>query len=303
MTCQAGAASGDPAQGFSRGDYGLPGLIAYVGPSICRGISDNRVPQALDDAKPWFRFAREAAAPRRIHLAKATILSKANEGWDRDLEVDGHDVSYHDANWPAGIVCKDHGYVTRFAVFAFPRDSSELAHRAELERAIRYFAEHYGQHVDELLEQMVRQGFDPDLVHEVESLSTIAFGRTFFEGGGVQYSPTIIRARRSGEVEMDVPLMSLPAYTRARALAVKLRETMPAEQFQALCLYNAESHAIVQAIEAQGNNFDLSGMKMYPCVVPDRGISQQAMDAAMAKLQELLDREQRARKKPWWKFW
>jgi hypothetical protein len=283
----------------------LPGLIAYVGPAICRGIGDNRVTAALDDSKPWFRFAREAAAPRRIHLAKATILSKAKEGWDRDLEVDGHDVSFHDANWPAGVVSSDHGYVTRFAVFAFPKDSSELVHRAELERTIRYFAEHYGEHgsVEGLMAHMVQQGFDADLVHEVESLSTIAFGRTLFGGSGVEYSPTIIRALRTGEVEMDVPLMSLPAYTRGLALAAKLRETMPQEQFQSLCLYNAESHAIVQAMEAQGNSFDLSGMKMFPCVVPDRGVSQVTMNAALAKLQEMLDREPVAKKKPWWKFW
>ena len=44
--------------------------------------------------------------------------------------------------------------------------------------------------------------------------------------------------------------MSLPAYSRARALAAKLRQTMPEDAFQALCLYNAESHGIVQALEA-----------------------------------------------------
>lgn len=59
-------------------------------------------------------------------------------------------------------------------------------------------------------------GFDADLVHEVESVSTIAFGRLLFESRGVQCSPTVIRARRDGRIETDVPLMSIPAYSRAR---------------------------------------------------------------------------------------
>src|SRR5215475_10550084 len=112
------------------------------------------------------------------------------------------------------------GYLTRFAVFQFPRDSAEISRRAELERTIRHFAENYSRFeaVERLMEAMISQGFDPDLVHEVAAFSTIAFGRTFFEEHGVQYPPNVIRARREGRVE-TVPLMSIPAYTRARALA------------------------------------------------------------------------------------
>jgi hypothetical protein len=153
------------------------------------------------------------------------------------------------------------------------------------------------------MEEMVGQGFDVDLVHEAESLSTIAFGRTFFERHGVQYASTVIRARRDGRVEADVPLMSLPAYARARALAVQLRTTMSREHFQALCLYNAESHAILKALEAGGDKLDLSKMTMYPCVVPERGVSNRTMDAAIAVLNDLTARKGPVREKAWWKIW
>ena len=95
--------------------------------------------------------------------------------------------------------------------------------------------------------------------------------------------------------------MSLPAYSRARALAARLRETMPKEAFQSLCLYNAESHVILQALEASQGKSELSQMKLYPCVVPERGASKETMDAALATLQKLV--EQKQRKKAWWKFW
>jgi hypothetical protein len=153
------------------------------------------------------------------------------------------------------------------------------------------------------MEDMVRQGFDADLVHETESISTIAFGRTLFEHLGVQYSPLVIRARRDGQVQPDVPLMSIPAYTRARALAVQLRETMSQDDFLALCAYNAESHAIMQAMDAEGDKLDLTQMTMFPCVVPERGVSSQTMDAALALLHRMVDQSSAAKKKPWWKFW
>lgn len=306
MTCQAGVHDGDTSQGYARGDYGLPGLRAYVGPAVCRGFEgDQQGHPAFDDTKPWFRFAAESAAPRRVHLAKSTVLFTREDGWRRELEIDGHDVSHKDPQWPAEPLSCQFGYLTRFAVFEFPRNSSEIRRRAELERAIRYFAEHYSAYesIDGLMEHMVSQGFDSDLVHEVESISTIAFGRTFFEGFGVQYSSTVIRAHRDGRIETDVPLMSLPAYSRARALAAQLRKQMSEDDFQALCLYNAESHAILQAMESAGDRADLTHITMYPCIVPDRGVSDQTMDAAMATLHRLIEKRRSPKKKPWWKFW
>lgn len=305
LTCQAGVQGGNVAEGFSPHDFGLAGLRAFVGPMISRGLDGEPFRSASDDAKPWFRFAAESAAPRRVHLAKATVVARGNEGWSRDLEVDGHDVSYHDPDWPAGVRGPEFGYVTRFAVFEFPRNSAEIPRRAALERTIRHFAEHYARHetIEGLERAMVDQGFDADLVHEVESISTIAFGRTYFEPYGVQYPSTVIRARRDGRIEADVPLMSLPAYTRARALAVRLRDEMPPDDFQSLCCYNAESNAILNASREVGGKLDLSQMKLYPCVVPDRGVSQSTMDAALALLHDLAERNRPKRKKPWWKFW
>ncbi|MEW6737027.1 MAG: hypothetical protein AB1489_37415 [Acidobacteriota bacterium] len=305
MTCQAGVEGGDISKGYSKGDYGLPGLRAYVGPALSRGFNDERIQSAIDDTKPWFRFAAESAAPRRVHLAKASIVSKGKEGWRRELEIDGHDVSHHDPDWPAGVQGPDFGYLTRFAVFEFPHNSMEIARRAELERTICYFAENFSKYdsVNHLMQEMVSRGFDPDLVHETESISTIAFGRTLFEQHGVQYSSTVIRARRDGRVQAEVPLMSIPAYSRARTLAVQLSETMPKDDFQLLCLYNAESNAILKAMEATGDRLDLTKMKMYPCVVPDRGVSDQTMDAALATLNELVERNRSTKNRPWWKFW
>lgn len=304
MTCQAGVHGANASEGYSESDYGLSGLRAYVGPAISRAFGDQQVP-AIDATKPWFRFAAESAAPRRVHLTKACIVSKGKDGWRRELEIDGHDVSYQDPDWPAGVRGPEFGYVTRFAVFEFPRNSTEIRLRAELERTIRYFAENFARHdsVDRLMEDMVRQGFDPDLVHETESIATIAFGRNLFEPHGVHYPMTVIRVRRDGRVEADVPLMSIPAYSRARALAVQLRQTMPSDDFQKLCLYTAESNAILQAMESVGDKLDLTQMTMYPSVVPDQGVSNETMDAALAILTDMVEQKRSRKKKPWWKFW
>jgi hypothetical protein len=305
MTCQAGVTGGDTAEGYASCDYGLSGLRAFVGPSFSRGFEHDQFPTAVSDTIPWFRFAAESAAPRCVHLAKVTVVSKGKEGWSRDLEIDGHDVCHHDSAWLPGVPGPQFGYVTRFAVFEFPRNSTEIKKRAELERTIRHFAEHLPKagSVDQLMEDMARQGFDPELVHEAESISTIAFSRAMFEPHGIQYASTIVRARRDGRIETDIPLMSIPAYSRARALAERLRETMSEDEFQSLCLYNAESHAILQAIEAEGKSVDFTKMKFYPCIVPDRGVSEATMNQALALLNEWVERNRPARPKPWWKFW
>ena len=306
MTCQAGVIGGDRAQGYSEGDYGLAGLRAFVGPAIARGLDDD-IWQALDENKPWFRYAAESAAPRRVHMVKVTILSDPQHGWQREMEIDGHDVSHRDPNWPVGIKPQQMGYVTRFAVFEFPRNSREIARRAELERTILHFAANYAKHADtdELMAAMEQEGFDPELVHEVESFSTIAFGRALFEPLGAQYVPTVIRARRDGRVETDVQLMTIPAYTRARALTARISDSMPLEEFQALAMYNAESHVLSQVFQ-ENEQPDLTQIQMFPLVVPDRGVSDETMNAAIAQMHQMLEdyrATQKAKKKPWWKFW
>jgi hypothetical protein len=304
MTCQAGVIGGDRAQGFVEGDFGLGGLRAFVGPAMYRGFDGEHIATQIDDKKPWFRYAAESAAPRTVHLAKSTIAPNGHKGWRRELEVDGHEISHSDPDWPGGVAPPKAGYVTRFAVFEFPRNSKEILRRAELERTVTHFAEHLSKYdsANRLMEEMVEQGFDADLVHEAESIATIAFGRTLFEPLGVVYPPTIIRARRDGRVETDVPLMSLPAYARARAMAPRLYQTLSNEDYQRLCFYNAESNAILQAVEAAGDKTVFGKMKMFPLVVPDRGVSQQTMDDAIAVLKSWV-RKPAAEKKPWWKFW
>ena len=304
MTCQAGVADGDQSQGYSAGDYGLAGVRAFVGPSIARGFTEGE-PPAQDDTQPWFRFAAESAAPRTVHLAKATISHIAGEGWSRKLEVDGHDVTLEEKSWPAHVPAASNGYMTRFAVFEFPRNSTHIARRADLERTIRHFAARYSaaSSVDQLKQELVEGGFDADLVHQVESISTIAFGRFMFEPYGIAYSPTIIRARRDGRIEREVPLISLPAYNRALALAPRLRDELSEEAFRALCFYNAESNAILQALEQLGPNPDLSGFRLYPSVVPDRDVSDETMQAALAVLNTLVEERRTTKNKPWWKFW
>lgn len=278
---------------------------AYAGPAFPRGLDESAV-DALDDTLPWFRFAAESAAPRRVHLAKVSISTRDGTEWTRQLEIDGHGVSHRDPDWPAGVTSSQAGYLTRFAVFELA--PGERDRRAELDRTIRHFAEHYArsESAEALMETMARQGFDPELVHEAESISTIAFGRLLFEDRGVTYLPTIIRARGDGRVEADVPLLSIPAYTRARALARELEQVLERDDFTALCVYSAESNAILQVIEEMGSDLDLAGIRFDPCVVPDRDASQETMDAALRLQQRGSGRESPVPpppRKPWWKVW
>jgi len=184
---------------------------------------------------------------------------------------------------------------------------------SELDRAIERFAELYAHHqsVDELVDGMVDEGYSIDLVDEIEKVSTIAFGRAYFERAGIRYPETVVRARADGRIE-TVPTASLPAFSRARAIAGRLATTMPEDEFRALCLYNAESQVIVQYLGST-NEPELSKIKMYPSVVPDRGASDATIERALSNAMPpekpqppaSFERPRRPRQKPkpWWKFW
>jgi len=276
---------------------------AYAGPMFPRGLHDSVV-AALDDALPWFRYAAESAAPRRVHLAKVSISTGSGGRWTRQLEIDGHNVSHVDPDWPAGVASAQGGYVTRFAVFGLSRE--EARDRAELDRTIRHFAGLYarGGSVEELMDEMIRHGFDAERIHEVESVSTLAFGRFFFADRGIAWPPTIIRARADSRVRVDVPLLSIPAYSRAWALAPLLQRELGADAFAQLCTNGAEANAILHAMESN-EELDLAGITLYPCVVPDLETSPETMDAALQVQRRMMDGPDSGPPpgKPWWKRW
>lgn len=312
MTCQAGVKDGDPDEGYVPEDYGFPGLRAYVGPGILRNLPED-APELLAADQPWFRYAAESAAPRSVHIAKSTVTFIPEEGWTRSLEIDGHEVSHND-KWDCDQALEDFGYSTRWAVFEFPQNSSYIKDRAELDRAIRHFVTRFSEHeeIESLIAEM-EETFDPDLVKEVEAISTLAFGRLFFEPHGLVYPEEVIRARRDGRVE-TVPLMSIPAYSRGRAVAAKLAETMTEDELFNVAAYSAESNGILQIL-AEHEDIDLSSIALFPCVAPERDVPDETFDKAMAQLHELVaasrdqqpasdpDRGASESKKPWWKKW
>ncbi|HEY1065572.1 MAG TPA: hypothetical protein VGE52_05670, partial [Pirellulales bacterium] len=293
-TSRVGVLDGDPAEGDTPHDLGLPGLRAYAGPVVSRGGDFEPAAAALADVQPWFRYAAPAASPRRVHLAKVTLMAHGAAGWERRLEVDGDDVAHLDPLWSPGVNGPAVGYATRFAVFEFPLNSREMARRAELDRTIRRFAERLAEcesphsAVDRLIEDMIREGFDADLVCEAESFAMLAFGRELFESHGVSYPATVIRARRDGRIETDVPLLSIPAFCRGRVAAAQMRETLSDDAFQTLGLYSAESHALMRATTNAGGPADLPKVKLYPSVVPERGASDETIRAAIKILDDLV---------------
>ena len=161
--------------------------------------------------------------------------------------------------------------------------SSDMSAVKSLDDAILYFALKYPscESLEKLQDDMLHnQRFDPDHVHQVTHISTIAWGRFLFQNLGIKYSNTIIRARDDGSVEPDVDLGSLPAYTRAMALVDKIQNSLSRHAFRVLCMYNAESRAIVRAMKALGQSLDLREITMYPVVVPDLHVQKETVQRA-----------------------
>ena len=161
--------------------------------------------------------------------------------------------------------------------------SGDMSAAKSLDDAILYFALRYPscESLEVLQHDMLHnQCFDPDHIHQVTHISTIAFGRFLFKNLGIKYSKTIIRARDDGSVEPDVDLASLPAYTRAIALVDTIQNSLSRHAFRVLCMYNAESRAIVRAMKALGQSLDLREITMYPVVVPDLHVQKETVQRA-----------------------
>lgn len=160
-----------------------------------------------------------------------------------------------------------------------------------LDDAIYFFATRYptSTSVDSLKSEMIRKGFDPIQVHEVFTISSIAFGRVLFGDLGIRFPKVVIRARDDGTIEPEVSLMSIPAYTRALALIDRIQTALSRHAFRLLCMYNAESQAIVKAVKAvgQGRDLDLTEICLYPVVVPDLHVKQETVQRAFDFVERL----------------
>lgn len=161
--------------------------------------------------------------------------------------------------------------------------SRDVSAAKSLDDAILYFALRYPscESLEVLQDDMLHnQCFDTDQVHQVIHISTIAWGRYLFQNLEIKYPKTIIRARDDGSVEPDVDLGSLPAYTRAMALVDKIQASLSRHAFRVLCMFNAESRAIVRAMKALGQSLDLREITMYPVVVPDLHVQKETVQRA-----------------------
>ena len=288
------------------GQYGLPaGLKAYVGPALSYGSDGGLGDEAMRADLPWFAHLADACAPRRLHLAKASVSWRGDGvGWMRELEVDGHDAQVKDARWPAPPPSDlAFGFATRFAVVETP-DADFLRERAALDDAIEAWLRRYREfdRVDALQAALVADGHDERTVAEVEQQSTIAFGRAYFDHLSIAFPTVITRVRGGDRIERNVPLASLPAFNRGLAVFGRLARELDDERVQAAALYSAESSIIVQYHERTGGQADWSSLALRPLIVPDA-------DAAEATIRRAVDEMQGAAlsseppRRPWWKFW
>ena len=311
MTCKSGVKGGDPNAGFAPQDYGFKTLSAFVGPSLQTSFENQGQTNLTDDNLPWFKYAAESASPKRVHLAKVTLEAQGEQGWKRQLEVDGHEVSHVEHDWPTGTAAPNHGSIVRYAVFAFPKDSGFLEARSNLDRAIKAFIRilaNLGEGEDPV-QAMREQGFSHHLIDQVDTISAVAFGRLYFESAGLHYQPDAIRIRRNGKHEILVPLMGYPAYNRGRAIVARMVSKLSEEKQQAVCLYGNESTPIIHLI-TQGT--DVCQLALPHCLIVELGCSDEQMAEGMA-LREKYFAEIQANHaskmaacqpaKPWWQFW
>ena len=139
MTCKTGVKNGNPEEGYSPDHYGFEGIQAYVSPGLATNLTEGD--DSMFDAGnlPWFQYAAESASACKVHLAKVTLSPQEGQGWQRHLEVDGHDVSHVEKDWLPSSPNEPNSVLVRYAVFSFPDELEIASARAALDNAIESF--------------------------------------------------------------------------------------------------------------------------------------------------------------------
>ncbi len=264
---------------------GLAGCKGYFGAGITQMMSSDADLAAFEeDSIPVFDYAMHMAPPGRVHLAKVTLQANGENGWTRNLEVNGHRATHVDADWsPAGNAPR-HGIFTQTAVFTFPAADDWLAERQQLDDTIREYAKAF-QTVDnsgDAAALILRKGTNEPTVNRVLRFAPIAIGRVLLSKLGANFSDRYVRIQSSGEIEEGLHLMREPAFARATMIARELStDAEMIEPLKTLARENSEVQAITDMLQSGSRPEEL---QLMPPIIPDPGVSQDVLTTAVEEL-------------------
>jgi hypothetical protein len=281
---------------------GVPGAHGFVGPMGWRWVSPEEAPNFGGELS-LFDYASQMAPPSTLHIAKATLTACGESGWRRNLEIDGHAATHEDDRFGPHVPAPPQGIGARFAVFHFADQPDWLEKRRRLDEALLRFTSAFDETktIDGAADDLQREGFDRELVNQIVALAPLAAGRVVFGSLGVKFSPEFMRIKRDGSLEEGLWLMRDPVFARGKAIFASLGSEY-AEAVKNIALTGAELNAINNALNSGSKLQDLT---MAPPILLDPGVSDEAVEAALAKLQKWRPHgnEPAPTQKPWWRFW
>jgi hypothetical protein len=282
---------------------GVLGAHGFVGPMGWRWAPPGFNPVTFGDVM-LFDYAAEMAPPAVVHIAKTTLTACGEAGWRRNLEIDGHGAAHEEDRWALHVAAPPQGIGVQFAVFHFADQPHWLKQRQRLDDALYRFVTAFQetQSVDAAADILQHQGADSKLVNQIAALAPLAAGRVLYSATGARFPPEFMRARADGSLEEGLLLMRQPVFARGKALFAMLMGGEHAEAVQNLALTGAELHAISGALHAGS---ELEDLELAPPIVFDVDVSDEAVEAATAKLRSRRPQRGASPKsqKPWWRFW
>jgi hypothetical protein len=284
--------------------WGVPGCHGFVGPAFGYGM------RSEPDFTPFlnagvFDYAAAMAPPGIVHIAKAILEARGDQGWSRTLEIDGHLARFEEKNWSREIPAPPAGVASQFAVFHFAGQEGAVETRRSLDEAIREFVSTVAttKDVDAALQALRGKGRDADIVHRMGAFVPLAFFRVMFADIGAKFSPDYHWIMKDG-ASQTLKLLREPVFARAAALYPQLLTGGHVEAVKLLATYSGAFHALNSALNAGSKPENLV---MMPELIPSPDTDAAAIQRAMLQVQASAAKAQRASaaavRRPWWRFW
>ena len=263
--------------------HGVAGAHGFVGPMMGR-LLDREFDWGQLEEVDLFRFAQNLAPAEMVQLAKVTLHAEGGV-WSRSLEINGHAVSHFDADWKLEPDPPREGAVTQFALFHFAHDPNWVVMRQKVDDAICSFVAAFAESrkIDEAYLELVRQGVEGELAHNVFSFASLAFSRSLLEQLGARYADSYCLIGQGGSVTRDHLLLDQPVYARSLALSHDFKVGPEVDAFKDLALLNTEFQRLNQLMN---DGFPPGEIELPPPVMLQFGVDEESVEIGTRKIVE-----------------
>lgn len=247
----------------------------------------------------YLKDVYELAPPNEVNLVKIT-LSLENKKWIRNVEINGHEITYKNYDWPMEIPSDGtFALCTVFAAFHyFDKQDYILERRKSFEKidnAIKIFMDIYKKHVELNLQLDLNTAGDllskeiseDELVYNIITFIPPAFVRILLSNHKLNFTENYMLILSDSTIKKDKKLIENKVFARAISIGKNFLENAEySKTFEYISCLSAEYNAINAALN---NGSKMEDLIFSPIAIPDINVDSEMLQKTIKKYFEELN--------------